>query len=152
MVLFHYSVDFSNSKIFNALKQYPLKQFLKKDSQGDNISLRLPWVFHGWHGTPTAFLTLCHRGNPTSVGPEGRSPPKGYLPEEDERGAGCVSGVSVWAGEQEPACPLSQPPPPQENVSKLGKGVERQASCEPERCWGVGEQAQAPRQLFWRVL
>lgn len=25
---------------------------------------------------------------------------------------GCVSGVSVWVGEQEPACPLSQPPPP----------------------------------------
>lgn len=57
-----------------------------------------------------------------SAGPEGRSPPKGCLSEEDEWVIGCVSRVSVWAGEQEPACPLSQPPPPQQNVSKLGKG------------------------------
>lgn len=71
---------------------------------------------------PRGFLTLSHRRNPMSAGPEGRSPPKGCLSEEDEWVIGCVSRVSVWAGEQEPACPLSQPPPPQQNVSKLGKG------------------------------
>lgn len=42
-----------------------------------------------------------------SVGPEERSPLEG----EGEWVTGGVSGVSVWAGEQEPACPLSQPPP-----------------------------------------
>lgn len=25
--------------------------------------------------------------------------------------AGCISGLSMWAKEQEPTCPLSQPPP-----------------------------------------
>lgn len=68
--------------------------------------------------------------------------------------AGCISGLSAWAKEQEPTCPLSQPPPALSvkcQQAREGRRRDRQA-VNPQDAGAWVVQAQAPRQLFWHVL
>lgn len=78
----------------------------------------------------------------------------GCLPEVGGQQQAVSVGCLMWAREQEPTCPLSQPPPALSvkcQQAREGGRRDRQA-VNPQDAGAWVVQAQAPRQLFWHVL